>query len=68
MNPIDRDELTQLWEAEDKRHREAIDALRQRNREYQKTCEHKREWVHYEPDPSGNNDDYNECRKCGKQW
>ena len=68
MSPIDHDELMHLWEVEDERHREVINVLRIRNREYQKTCEHNREWTHYEPDPSGNNDSYTECRKCGKQW
>ena len=66
--PITKEELSDFWEIEDRRHRDAIAALRQRNAEFQKTCEHKQEWVHYEPDSSGNNDDYNECRKCGKQW
>lgn len=68
MEPIDKDTLNHLWEVENERHRETINILRLRNREYQKMCEHKREWAHYEPDPSGNNDSYNECRKCGKQW
>jgi hypothetical protein len=68
VSPIDRDTFRILAEEEDKRHQAAIDHLRKRNREYQKICEHKREWNHYEPDPSGNNDSYYECRKCGKQW
>jgi hypothetical protein len=55
-------------EAEDRRHKRAIDKLRLRLKAYQAQCPHNREWTHYEPDPSGNNDSYNECRKCGKQW
>lgn len=68
VSPIDYDTFRILMEEEDKRHQATIDHLRKRNREYQKTCEHKPSWNHFEPDPSGNNDSYNECRKCGRQW
>ena len=66
--PISKNQFHDLWEAEDKRHREAIDTLRKRNCEFQKTCEHPQKHVHCFPDPSGNNDSYNECSICGKQW
>ena len=68
MEPIDKDTLYRLWELEETRHQEAVDDLRKRNYKFQKTCEHPPKHVHYYPDPSGNNDSYNECAVCGKQW
>jgi len=68
VSPINRETFDILMEDEEKRHWAIINHLRKRNREYQKWCVHPPKYNHYVPDPSGNNDSYNECRKCGKQW
>lgn len=68
VSSIDYDQYQHLIFQEEARHHKELQGLRARNREYQKTCPHKTDWVRYVPDASGNNDSYNECRKCGKQW
>ena len=66
IEPISYLQYCQLADKEDQRHRQAIDELKIRSFEFQKTCLHCNEWIQYNPDPSGNNDSWYECRNCGK--
>ncbi len=66
--PLSKEQFDHLWEREDKRHQRALNKLRIRLQEYQITCPHLRSDCVFVGDPSGNNDSYYECRKCGKQF
>ena len=56
-------EYTQAMEALQKEYDAERDFLKQKLKEAQKKCQHKK--TTYYPDPSDNNDSFTECDECG---
>lgn len=65
LEPINFLDFKRLWLKADKARDRAIEKLKARLKETQKTCSHKR--TIYYSDPAGGSDSFDECQDCGKQ-
>jgi len=58
-------QYTDALEKLDKKYKAKKEILKQKLLEEQEKCPHKS--ITFHPDPSGNNDSYYECNRCGKE-
>lgn len=67
-NAISLEEYETALRQEYDSYKSRLNDLKVKLKEFQKTCPHNRKHMQFYPDPSGNNDSFNECRMCGMQF